>query len=150
MTSRICASSISSSRGRLTEISLCFRFTELSSTVILKPSWEQSPRPYPVIDFIVADGGRTRLRCRIRNWAWLEPECILIPPPEREPSSARSVGIATSVFGYHRRAVACRGCCEPRTARAPPHGQSVTWWLYQDALLEPQGVFKRSRYRSAD
>src|SRR5689334_15872975 len=52
MTSRICASSISISRGRFTEISLCLRFTELSSTVILKPSCEQSPRPYPVIDFI--------------------------------------------------------------------------------------------------
>ena len=52
MMSRIWASSISNSRGSDTEISLCFRLTELSSTVILKPSWEHSPRPYPVIDFI--------------------------------------------------------------------------------------------------
>ena len=49
----ICASSISISRGRLMKISLCLRFTELSSTVILKPSCEQSPRPYPVIDFML-------------------------------------------------------------------------------------------------
>ena len=34
------ASSISISRGRLTVISLCLRFTELSSTVILNPSWD--------------------------------------------------------------------------------------------------------------
>ena len=52
MASRICASSTSSSRGRTTEISPCLRFTELSSTVILKPLREHSPRPYPVIDFI--------------------------------------------------------------------------------------------------
>src|SRR5437016_4753477 len=52
MRSRICASSSSISRGRFTEISLCLRFTELNSTVILNPSWEQSERPYPVIDFI--------------------------------------------------------------------------------------------------
>src|ERR1051325_4758221 len=53
ITSRIWASSSSISRGRLIEISLCLLLTELNSTVILKPSWEQSPRPYPVIDFIV-------------------------------------------------------------------------------------------------
>jgi len=29
----------------VTEISVCLRFTELSSTVILKPSCEHSPRP---------------------------------------------------------------------------------------------------------
>src|SRR5882724_5376583 len=60
--SRIWASSISISRGNVTEISLCFRLTELSSTVILKPSWEQSPRPYPVIDFI--EGNMRKMRDR--------------------------------------------------------------------------------------
>src|SRR6185436_8395144 len=67
MRSRICASSISISRGRFTEISLCLRFTELSSTVILKPSCEQSPRPYPVIDFMRENyaGTARNVECRI-------------------------------------------------------------------------------------
>ena len=43
--SRMRVSSISSSRGRLTEISACLRFTELSSTVTLNPSRAHSPRP---------------------------------------------------------------------------------------------------------
>ena len=50
--SRMGASSISISRGSAKEISVCLRLTELNSTVILKPLWEHSPRPYPVIDFI--------------------------------------------------------------------------------------------------
>jgi len=37
MASRICASSISASRGSVTDTSACLRFTELSSTVTLKP-----------------------------------------------------------------------------------------------------------------
>src|SRR5438105_14481247 len=65
MISRIWASSISISRGSATEISLCFRLTELGSTVILKPSWEQSPRPYPVIDLIEEEYGRNRTFRRI-------------------------------------------------------------------------------------
>ena len=43
--SRIRFSSSSNSRGRLTEISACLRFTELSSTVTLNPSRAHSPRP---------------------------------------------------------------------------------------------------------
>src|SRR5437868_14294053 len=53
ISSRIWASRTSSSRGRLIEISLCLRFTELNSTVILKPFSAHSPHPYPVIDFIM-------------------------------------------------------------------------------------------------
>src|SRR5260370_23941658 len=65
--SRICASRISSSRGRFTVISLCLRLTELNSTVTLKPSREQSPRPYPVIDFIAQNSARPAKECRISN-----------------------------------------------------------------------------------
>src|SRR5215471_2932209 len=42
-------SSSTRSRGRLMTTSLCFRFTELSSTVNFVPAWSVSPRPYPVM-----------------------------------------------------------------------------------------------------
>ena len=45
MASRTGDSSISSSRGRFTEISDCRRLTALNSTVILNPSRAHSPRP---------------------------------------------------------------------------------------------------------
>src|SRR5438105_15277077 len=67
MASRICASNMSISRGRFTEISDCLRFTEESSTVILNPSCEQSPRPYPVIDFIVLKYGESAAGTRINS-----------------------------------------------------------------------------------
>src|ERR1043166_4144182 len=77
MISRIWASSISNSRGSDTEISLCLRLTELSSTVILKPSWEHSPRPYPVIDFIN----------RNMRKMWSEGEQILLQQQPRQKFS---------------------------------------------------------------
>src|SRR5436309_8972753 len=73
MMSRICASSISISRGRFTDISLCLRLTELSSTVILKPSWEQSPLPYPVIDFIRAKYAKNPEELQIDTSGTQEP-----------------------------------------------------------------------------
>src|SRR5204863_4999735 len=46
---RIRGSSSARSRGRLITISLCFRFTELSSTLNFLPAWTTSARPYPVM-----------------------------------------------------------------------------------------------------
>src|SRR5882762_3228972 len=88
MMSRICASSISISRGKLTEISLCLRFTELSSTVILKPSWEQSPRPYPVIDFIVGSMRKPAFsREQNRSLASTDRGCVEDQPQKATLSS---------------------------------------------------------------
>src|SRR5215467_3267384 len=46
---RIRGSSSTRSRGKLTTTSLCFRFTEFSSTVNFVPASSVSPRPYPVM-----------------------------------------------------------------------------------------------------
>src|SRR5207245_11142332 len=50
---RIRGSSSARSRGRLITISLCFRFTELSSTLNFLPAWTTSARPYPVMLLIL-------------------------------------------------------------------------------------------------
>jgi hypothetical protein len=50
---RMPGSSSARSRGRLITISLCFRFTELSSTLNFLPAWTTSARPYPVMLLIL-------------------------------------------------------------------------------------------------
>src|SRR4029450_992512 len=50
---RMRGSSSARSRGRLITISLCFRFTELSSTLNFLPAWATSARPYPVMLLIL-------------------------------------------------------------------------------------------------
>src|SRR4029078_9592325 len=46
---RMRGSSSVRSRGKLITMSLCFRFTELSSTLNFRPAWTTSARPYPVM-----------------------------------------------------------------------------------------------------
>ena len=42
-------------------MSLCFRFTEFSSTLNFVPPWSASPRPYPVMLRIYSNSSKSRL-----------------------------------------------------------------------------------------
>src|SRR5581483_4332877 len=53
-------SSSARSRGRFITMSLCFRFTELSSTLNFLPAWTTSALPYPVMLLIAGAQGYRR------------------------------------------------------------------------------------------
>jgi hypothetical protein len=53
-------SSDSQSGGSITTNSDCFRFTDFNSTTTFASAAEDSPRPYPVIDFIPQCRGQVR------------------------------------------------------------------------------------------
>src|SRR5258707_8053042 len=75
-----------------------------------------------------------------------EIERILVVPPDREPSSARSGHECKGACKQIPRCLPGRTRCEPRTARGPAPGQlPLRWWYRRDALAEirnPKGLVR--------
>src|SRR5207248_5721777 len=82
---RMRGSSSVRSRGRLITMSLCFRFTELSSTLNFFPAWATSARPYPVMLLIADAKGYRRETFNVQCPTLVESETN-IGAVERQPS----------------------------------------------------------------
>src|SRR5882724_3294412 len=76
---RMRGSSSVRSRGRLITMSLCFRFTELSSTLNFFPVWTTSARPYPVMLLIGDAKGYRRETFNVQCRTLVESETNLSP-----------------------------------------------------------------------
>src|SRR5581483_9672530 len=77
--SRIRGSNSARSRGKLMTTSLCFRLTELSSTLNFRPAWTPSARPYPVMLLIGDAQGYRRETFNVQCPTLVESETKMAP-----------------------------------------------------------------------
>src|SRR5882757_6258778 len=126
------------SRGKLITISLCFRFTELSSTLNFFPAWTTSARPYPVMLLIADAKGYRRETFNVQCPTLVESETNMAPLKDSLASVmhacesvATGAGCKRDLCNHlrsHQRPSAQDSAVEPTGCRVVRSGADDCYW----------------------